>query len=301
MPDLGDAVDANPLRQWTQLLGRSDIEARYGLGRLEAINILERNGLGEDGGRVLRLRLHGHRRHGRPDRGAVPVGLRAAIRLVHGLRRPAATPGATLATSSEACPATGVPDPGYADVGASNVHERAIGCVTWWEIVEGIGGGRFDPARRVSRAQMATLVARLLEASGVSLPADPPDAFGDDDDSFHEPAIDALAAHGHHPGREPGPVRPRRGRGPGPGRRPRRPRRSARIPVTLPTEPPDAFADDSGSVHEPAINQLAAEGILTGQSAGRLEPFDPTRRDQMAALLARTLDLIVEQTGIATP
>jgi hypothetical protein len=147
---------------------------------------------------------------------------------------------------------------------------------------------------------MATLVARLLQASGVTLPSAPPDAFGDDDDSVHEPAIDALASMGIVRGASPGRYDPKAAVG-----RAQAAALVARslghIPVELPAEPADAFADDSGSVHEPSINKLAAEGIVTGLSAGRLEPFDPTRRDQMASLFARTLDLVVEETGITHP
>ncbi len=71
--------------------------------------------------------------------------------------------------------------------------------------------------------------------------------------------------------------------------------------VALPADPTDAFADDTGSVHEPQLNALAAEGIVSGVSAGRVQPSAPTRRDQMASLLARTLDLIVERTDTTTP
>jgi hypothetical protein len=74
-----------------------------------------------------------------------------------------------------------------------------------------------------------------------------------------------------------------------------------RLGVALPSAPPDAFADDTGSVHEAAINALAAEGIVTGVSAGFLQPSRATLRDQMASLLARTLDLVVERTGAPLP
>jgi hypothetical protein len=71
--------------------------------------------------------------------------------------------------------------------------------------------------------------------------------------------------------------------------------------VSLPTDPPDAFADDTGSIHEAALNASAAEGIVTGVAAGFLQPRLPTRRDQMASLLARTLDLVVERTNARLP
>src|SRR3546814_2587856 len=43
---------------------------------------------------------------------------------------------------------------------------------------------------------MASFIARLIEASGGTLPADAPDAFRDDDGSVHERAIDQLAELG---------------------------------------------------------------------------------------------------------
>jgi hypothetical protein len=60
--------------------------------------------------------------------------------------------------------------------------------------------------------------------------------------------------------------------------------------VSLPSSPPDAFTDDEGQqfqVHEPAINQLAALGIVTGKSAGIYAPGDAVTRDQMATFLVR--------------
>src|SRR3546814_6474050 len=43
---------------------------------------------------------------------------------------------------------------------------------------------------------MASFIARLIEASGGTLPADAPDAFRDDDGSVHERAIDQPAEPG---------------------------------------------------------------------------------------------------------
>jgi hypothetical protein len=49
----------------------------------------------------------------------------------------------------------------------------------------------------------------------------------------------------------------------------------------------DAFTDDEHSVHERAINQLAALGVLHGTSANRFSPDAPVSRAQAAALLVR--------------
>jgi hypothetical protein len=60
--------------------------------------------------------------------------------------------------------------------------------------------------------------------------------------------------------------------------------------VDLPADAPDAFDDDSGpafDVHEPAIDQLAAVGIVTGKAARVYGPGDPVTRAQMATFLVR--------------
>ncbi len=62
-----------------------------------------------------------------------------------------------------------------------------------------------------------------------------------------------------------------------------------RAGVVLPTNPPDAFPDDDASVHEPAINALAAMGIIGGRADGRYAPASAVTRGQMASLLARAV------------
>ncbi|MDQ3107150.1 MAG: hypothetical protein M3Q68_05025 [Actinomycetota bacterium] len=55
--DEGDATPSNPNHNWTAKIGVDVIEAKYNRGTLNDIKILERNGLGAEGGRVLKLRL----------------------------------------------------------------------------------------------------------------------------------------------------------------------------------------------------------------------------------------------------
>jgi SpoIID/LytB domain protein len=57
--DEGDSTSSNPNHTWTAKIGVDVVEARYsgGRGSLQDIKILERNGLGDEGGRVKRLRL----------------------------------------------------------------------------------------------------------------------------------------------------------------------------------------------------------------------------------------------------
>ena len=59
----------------------------------------------------------------------------------------------------------------------------------------------------------------------------------------------------------------------------------------LPGTATDFFTDDETSIHEPAINRLAAAGITTGCAATRFCPGDPVTREQMASFLSRAFHL----------
>jgi len=59
--DLGDGVSGNPNHDWNPPRRITDdaLEAAYGLGDFLSIEVTQRNGLGEDGGRVLQVRITG--------------------------------------------------------------------------------------------------------------------------------------------------------------------------------------------------------------------------------------------------
>ena len=63
-------------------------------------------------------------------------------------------------------------------------------------------------------------------------------------------------------------------------------------PVAAALPPGGTFIDDNGSTFEPAIEAVAAEGIASGCGGGRFCPEDFVTRGQMAAFLARGLDLV---------
>lgn len=69
--------------------------------------------------------------------------------------------------------------------------------------------------------------------------------------------------------------------------------------VDLPARAPDAFADDNGSNHEPAINTLAQLGVVQGDTTGRYDPHRSVSRAQMATYLARAYDVAVGATPTA--
>jgi hypothetical protein len=192
----------------------------------------------------------------------------------------------------DACPEGGVPDSGRTDADG-NTHERAIECMLWWEIANGQSDTRYDTASSVSRGQMASLLAGLITKAGGTLPTGAPDAFSDDDGSVHEPSINALAAAGVVDGVGGGRFDPlasvRRGqvtkflvRG-----------YEAVSERTL-TTTQDYFGDDDGTTFEQDINRSAAAGFTVGQATG-FNADGLTQRDQMASLLARALDLLVEE------
>ncbi|MGH3442035.1 MAG: S-layer homology domain-containing protein [Nitriliruptorales bacterium] len=56
----------------------------------------------------------------------------------------------------------------------------------------------------------------------------------------------------------------------------------------LPGRPPDAFTDDDRSIHETAVNALAAVEVVSGTSPGRYRPDAAVTRGQLASFLVRT-------------
>ncbi len=178
----------------------------------------------------------------------------------------------------------------FTDVGPANVHHAAVECLAGLGVTLGVGDGAYDPAGEVTRLQMASFTARLLEAGGVTLPESPPDAFDDDAGTVHELAVNQLAALDVLDGT--GEV----GRdfsGRVAMKRDRMAAWMARAYALiagepLPTTTTDYFRDDA-ALHHADINRLAEAGIVQGTAPGTYSPRIGVRRDQMASYLARTL------------
>jgi hypothetical protein len=208
---------------------------------------------------------------------------------------PSPTPsGATDA----ACPPGLVPEDGFTDVPDASTHEANVDCVVWWQVSTGTPHG-YAPLVGVTRAQMASFLARLIERSGGELPAQPADAFSDDDGSVHELRINQLAALGVAGGRGGGRFAPQ-----DPVDRAQMATFltrafEARTGTALPPAE-DRFPDDATSVHQDRINQAAAAGFTSGTGDGGYAPFAPVRRDGMATFLARVLNRLVVE-GLASP
>lgn len=206
-------------------------------------------------------------------------------------------PAPTVLSTERACPA-GVPDAPFADTPEGMAHEPAIDCAAWWGIVAG-SGGRYSPAATVSRAQLASMLARAVLRSGGTLPAGDPTAFSDDDGLVHEDAISRLAAAGLVTGRSPGRYEPN-----APVSREQMATLLVRVlryrtgdPVTA-TQ--DWFYDDDLSGHQDNINAAASAGLAAGNGFGAFSPGAPLRRDQMATFLTRMLQAFVV-AGAPTP
>lgn len=201
--------------------------------------------------------------------------------------------------TDDSCPAGKVPPAGFADVHA-NVHASDIDCVVWWQVAAGTTASTYAPGAPVTRAQMATFIARLILQTGGSLPASPPDAFTDDGNTVHQPNINALAAAGIVGGVGGGQYAPDRAV------------TRAQMATFLVrayqyrsgqqlTSAGDYFTDDAGDTHEANINKAATAGLTGGISGTSYGPARPVVRDQMATFLARTLDLLTEQLRLSTP
>jgi hypothetical protein len=200
--------------------------------------------------------------------------------------------------TAPACNPVDVPGAGFADVGAS-VHRESIDCVAWWGIVRGLADGTFGGSANAVRGQVISIVARILEGAVVELPADPPDAFGDDDGNVHEGNINALADLGIVTGVTADEVEPN-----DPVTRGELASLLARAYEEITGAPlpagDDAFGDDDGSTHEDAINAVAAAGWVVGTGEGTFAPDAPTSRAQLASIAARMLGTLVDE-GVAEP
>jgi hypothetical protein len=193
-----------------------------------------------------------------------------------------------------ACPSD-VPEDGLRDVPQHDVQEAAVDCAVHRRLVRGVGDGLFAPDRATTRAQLASSLAAALEDTGVRLPADPADAFDDDDDSPHERAVDQLAALGVV-------------RGTGPRRfSPHAPVDRAQTATALVRaqerssgeELPhggDRFPDDDGSPHERAIDKandagwMGIAGYDASTGAALFQPGRPLPRRQLGSVLVRWVD-----------
>lgn len=169
--------------------------------------------------------------------------------------------------------------PPFSDV-AGHPFEEHIEWLRQAEITSGCGGSRFCPDDLVTRGEMASFLSRALE-----LPATSIDAFGDDDGTTHEDAINRLAASGIASGCTStrycpshivtrGQMASFLARG-----------------LNLPAATRDWFSDDDHSSFQTNINRLAESRVASGCGHGLFCPASGVTRGQMAAFLHRGLTL----------
>jgi hypothetical protein len=151
-----------------------------------------------------------------------------------------------------------------------------------WAFAQGITGGcspeRFCPLEPLSRAEMASFVARAF-----ALPPATADHFDDDEASPHEEDVNRIQESGITLG-----CGPRRFCPDDTLTREQMASILARA-LDLPPSTSDRFVDDDGSIHEEDINRLADAGLTTGCSATAFCGSADIRRGEMIAFLHRAL------------
>lgn len=197
------------------------------------------------------------------------------------------------------CPRSAVPAGRFGDV--DGVHTAAVDCAAWYRWIEGTGGSRFRPLRTATRGQISSILARVLDDLSVepdTLEGETP-SFDDIADSVHAAAIRRLAGIGVVQGFDDGTFRPDVALD--------RAQTASIIhrfgaAIGAPVEPgPDAFDDDDDSVHEGAIDALAAAGVLRGVGARTFLPQAPVARQQLASIVVRFTGPLVVLAGLRPP
>lgn len=269
--DDGDDVTANPNHDWTPArVPVPDIEAildaRAGrdLGSFEQFVVTQRNGLGEDGGRVqsVRAELAGGTL-------ALTGNEFRSLFQKFGVKSDwFVTPPPTPSSAT------------FSDT-AGDPHEANIEKVAAAGIAEGYPDGTFRPNEHVSRGQMATFVAK-----GYELAAAASAGFDDTAGTTHEASIDAIAAAGITAGCDADSYCP--------GALISRGQMAvflARAEGLAPIESSQPHCDIEGHPYEGEIRAILAAGIAQGGSDGCFHPDNPVTRGQMATFLVKALGL----------
>jgi regulation of enolase protein 1 (concanavalin A-like superfamily) len=221
--------------------------------------------------------------------GAVDVGRMDTISRPHRIRRGLAAMLAVALVATlgpgpaSADAAVSAPSP-FKDVAASSPHAPAIGLMAAAQITLGCAPDRFCPNAQVSRAQVASLMARTLGIGQVQRTA-----FQDvSAASTHAGNINALAARGVLQGCAPAKYCPARS-----VTRAQMASILARAFDLRPTGAHGGFRDARTGVHAPSIQALADAGITVGCSDDRFCGDDPVTRAQFTSLLVRAAEELV--------
>jgi hypothetical protein len=192
----------------------------------------------------------------------------------------------------------------FRDVGDGATAASAIDCLLWHDLVRGVTHERFEPSAPLTRAQVATLIDRMVtEVSGDRLPA-PAVARFTDVGGVHAAAIERLAAADIVAGRSADRYEPE-----APVRRDQLASLLSRTyryvagtdgePVGEPTGPTHGFSDLEGNVHEARIAEATRLGLVGGTTATTYDPSRSATRAQTAMMLARLLQRSVGDMAIS--
>ncbi len=212
------------------------------------------------------------------------------------------------------CAAVGTDFQPFTDI-SGNTFEPVIECAAYTGVARGGPAGlsqdRYGPRLTTNRAQMASLISRMIDtadrqddsdAISELPPYDGTPAFTDvPQDSPHFSAIQRLEQAGIVSGGPAG----RAASEYGPELSVTREQmatfvnRAIRFMTGSPvTSDEDYFDDDGGSVHQVNINAIASAGIAVGDGARTFTPNRSVPRDQIAAFVIRALALLNEDGDI---
>ncbi|MFA9429682.1 S8 family serine peptidase [Egicoccus sp. AB-alg2] len=202
-----------------------------------------------------------------------------------------------LGTPVSACPP--LPRLRFRDVPRGSAHHDAVACLVARDVVLGRTSTHYAASAGLSRAQTATLFARLLREGSQPLPVPDDQRFRDvAADDPHRLNIEAMAAAGLLPGRSSTRFDPKATvtRAEFAAVAARTAERLAQAPVrsTVP-----AFPDTAGHRDESLLRKAATLGVVAGRPDGSFQPNRPVRRDQAASMLVRLVDRTVQQGTLA--
>jgi len=172
------------------------------------------------------------------------------------------------------------------------IFDASVRCIAGVGVTLGFPDGTFRPGGTLTRGQTAAFLVRALDLAGYPLPApgEAPDAYTDDDGTQFEDELNRLAT-----------VIPAQGQRIRPGSAITRDRMAEWVGSVLQRaagEPAgdvttDWFGDDDDNPRERWIDIIAAHGVAGGTDRGTFDPTGELTRGQMAAFLARTVDLLM--------
>lgn len=161
-----------------------------------------------------------------------------------------------------------------------SVHEPDINAIAAAGITSGCGGSLYCPNSLVTRAEMATFLARALELTPLDT-----GPFNDISTSIHARNINAIAAEGITSGCSSTAFCPNQA-----VTREEMASFLARA-LLLPAASATPFSDVTGSPHAADIAAIAAAGITAGCAPTLYCPYNPATRAQMATFITRGFDL----------